>query len=160
MNQTNQTTTANASAAALPLAFRCGRVFNDINQNGKKDFGSEPGIQGFTVRLAPASDEAFLEHDISTSGSVMGSFCVSGYRDHIMGKDVSFKVTAIPPEVRLPDVEPPSEEADIVEPLDFEATTQQPVTVTFKKDDISIPEQQILFGFRQVPCIPEVTRCP
>ena len=149
--QTNQTTEANAFGQTEPAAIICGRVFNDRNQNGNQD-GGEPGIEGFTVRLGPASDGANIIGD-SFKTDKFGNYCVGGTRTHTGGMDVSFIVTVVPP---VPPVVPggnaPDEGTSAStegEPLSYTPSTGFSPTVTFKESDGFIREVNFGFGVVQ-----------
>jgi hypothetical protein len=169
INQTNQTAAA-ADCKPYPGseltrfgAQVFGNVFNDINGDGMSTPSLNEGIAGVTVTLEPTSKGAEVVVGSGKSDR-FGNYFVSGARNHSpMGQpcNITFNVIVTPPPTppRLPEVEPPPEQAEQEEPFVLELITPQTVTITY--DDFeSSPIQNVNFVFRQVPCIPEVTRCP
>jgi hypothetical protein len=120
----------------------CGWVFNDMNQNGKRDTG-ERGIEGATVTLEPASSGASIDTG-SFKTKTYGDYCVSGGGTTMEDMPVSFFVTVTSPERQFT----PSAPGDIQTPVVFTPTTELVVTVSFDESDIL--SKEVNFGFRQV----------
>jgi hypothetical protein len=147
---TNQTTpTADASAQDVQTVLICGWVFNDINQNRKRDAG-ELGIEGATVTLEPASRGASIASGSFKTG-MYGNYCVSGGRTHIEDMPASFFVMVTPPQMQSIPFTP----GEVQKPVVFTATTELVVTVSFNESDVL--SKEVNFGFRQVEvALPEV----
>ena len=120
----------------------CGWVFNDMNQNRKRDTG-ERGIEGATVTLEPASRGASIDTG-SFKTKAYGDYCVSGGRTTTEDMPVSFFVTVTPPERQFT----PSTPGDVQTPVVFTPTTELVVTVSFDESDVL--SKEVNFGFRQV----------
>jgi hypothetical protein len=149
---TNQTTTANPSAQAAETVLICGWVFNDINQNRKRDEG-ERGIEGATVTLEPASRGASIA-TASFKTEEHGSYCVSGGGIDIEDMPISFFVMVTPPQIQFTPFTPGEVEVGgvppsitIQKPVVFTATTELVVAITFNESD---GLEEVNFGFRQV----------
>jgi hypothetical protein len=120
----------------------CGWVFNDMNQNRKRDTG-ERGIEGATVTLEPASRGASID-TASFKTKTYGDYCISGGRSPKEDTPVSFFVTVTPPERQFT----PSTPGNIQTPVVFTPTTELVVTVSFDESDVL--SKEVNFGFRQV----------
>lgn len=120
----------------------CGWVFNDMNQNRKRDTG-ERGIEGATVTLEPASRGASID-TASFKTKTYGDYCISGGRSPTEDMPVSFFVTVTPPERQFT----PSTPGNVQTPVVFTPTTELVVTVSFDESDVL--SKEVNFGFRQV----------
>jgi hypothetical protein len=120
----------------------CGWVFNDMNQNRKRDTG-ERGIEGATVTLQPASRGASIDTG-SFKTKTYGDYCISGGRSPTEDMPVSFFVTVTPPERQFT----PSTPGNVQTPVVFTPTTELVVTVGFDESDVL--SKEVNFGFRQV----------
>jgi hypothetical protein len=120
----------------------CGWVFNDMNQNRKRDTG-ERGIEGATVTLEPASRGASIDTG-SFKTKTYGDYCISGGRSATEVMPVSFFVTVTPPERQFTLSTP----GNVQTPVVFTPTTELVVTVSFDESDVL--SKVVNFGFRQV----------
>jgi hypothetical protein len=147
---TDRTATSDVSSEQdAETIIICGWVFNDMNQNRKRDTG-ERGIEGATVTLEPASIGASIDTG-SFKTKTYGDYCVSGGRTTTEDMPVSFFVTVTPPERQFT----PSTPGDIQTPVVFMPTTELVVTVSFDESDIL--SKEVNFGFRQAEVLsPEV----
>jgi hypothetical protein len=140
---TDRTTTSDVSSEQdVETIIICGWVFNDMNQNRKRDIG-ERGIEGATVTLEPASIGASIDTG-SFKTKTYGDYCISGGGTPTEDMPVSFFVTVSPPERQFTLSTPGNLQAPVV----FTPTTELVVTVSFDESDVL--SKEVNFGFRQV----------
>jgi hypothetical protein len=140
---TDRTATSDVSSEQdAETIIICGWVFNDVNQNRKRDTG-ERGIEGTTVTLEPASRGSSIETG-SFKTKTYGDYCVSGGGTPTEDIPVSFFVTVTPPGRQFS----PSTPGNVQTPVVFTPTTELVVTVSFDESDVL--SKEVNFGFRQV----------